>query len=138
MDHQFSERVPQFSRVRSIVNRVSMSMFGKHFAFRVDRDNRDKREDARIFVQVIYRDIDCRTSLTESAMLKEELWSGRKWYLSPCMTNDEIMKTLWKAFEQAIVHETMEGFRVDGRVLFNPHVDFEQLLEISSREVVRG
>lgn len=40
--------------------------------------------------------------------------------------------------EKAVIHEVMEGFTVDGKVLFNPHVNFEELLTISDREVTRA
>lgn len=53
------------------------------------------------------------------------------------MTADEIVKTVYAAFEAAIKHEVMEGFKVDGIVLFNPHVDFEELLKISHKEIQR-
>lgn len=53
------------------------------------------------------------------------------------MTNDEIIKTAYCAAEAAVKHEIMEGFKVDGVILFNPHVDFEELLKISHLEVKR-
>lgn len=64
-------------------------------------------------------------------------WFGRKWYLSEFMTDDEIVKTAYSAFRQALEHEVMEGFKVDDKPLFNPHLDFEALLEISDHEVIR-
>lgn len=53
------------------------------------------------------------------------------------MTDDEIVKTAWCAFEAAVKHEIMEGFKVDGKILFNPHLNFEALLSISHLEVKR-
>lgn len=53
------------------------------------------------------------------------------------MTNDEIAKTAYVAFESAIKHEIMEGFKVDGIILFNPHVNFEALLGVSDQEIRR-
>lgn len=65
-------------------------------------------------------------------------WSGRKWYLSDYMTSDEIIKTCYVAFEAAVKHEIMEGFKVGGIVLFNPHTQYTELLKISHLEIQRG
>lgn len=53
------------------------------------------------------------------------------------MTEDEVVKTAWCAFETAVKHEVMEAFKVDNIRLFNPHVNFEELLKVSNREVKR-
>jgi hypothetical protein len=31
----------------------------------------------------------------------------------------------------------MEGFKVDNIILFNPHINFEELLKISDKEITR-
>jgi hypothetical protein len=54
------------------------------------------------------------------------------------MTDDEIIKTSYGAFKAAVEHEVMEGFKVDGIILFNPHVNFEELLKISHKEIKRS
>ena len=104
-----------------------MSVFGTSFSLRVAYD---KVFGSRIFMQVAYSSPCTKTGNMEN-------WSGRKWYLSEFMTDDEIVKTAWCAFEAAVKHEVMEGFKVDGIILFNPHVDFESLLSISANEVKR-
>lgn len=53
------------------------------------------------------------------------------------MKDDEIVKRAYVACEAAVRHEIMEGFKVDGIVLFNPHVNFEELLKVSHMEVKR-
>ena len=117
--------------VVSIVNRIKMSCLGNDsFRFRVERDNKDK-EHGRIFIQVMY-DAPC----TKTKEIKE--WSGRKYYLSDHMTEDEIVKTAWVAFEQTVKHEVMEGFTVDNIILFNPHVNYTELLKISNNEISRS
>lgn len=119
-----------FEEVKQIVNRISMSCFGVKFGIKtsVDMEFPDSR---RVFVQVIYK-----AACNKTGELKE--WHGRKWYLSRHMTADEVVKTAFAAFESAVKHEVMEGFKVDGKILFNPHVSFEALLEISEQEVSRG
>ena len=118
-------------KVKQIVGRISMSCFGSEFKLRVDYDNEfNLNNRARVFIQVAY-DAPC----TKTGENKE--WHGRKWYLSKHMTDDEIVKTAYVAFESCIKHEVMEGFKVDGIVLFNPHVNFEELLQVSNREISR-
>ena len=115
--------------VKDITARISLSAFGTDFSLRVEHDNQNPA--GRIFLQVIYH-----APCTKTGELQE--WHGRKWYLSQHMTDDEIVKTAYAAFESAIKHEIMEGFKVDGIVLFNPHVNFEVLLAVSKQEVRRG
>lgn len=106
-----------------------MNVFGTEFMLRVERDNLDP-VNGRVFLQVTY-DAPC----TKTGEVKE--WHGRKWYLSEHMTDDEIVKTAWCALEAAVKHETMEGFKVDGIILFNPHVNYSVLLTVSGYEVQR-
>lgn len=61
-------------------------------------------------------------------------WKGRKWLISPDMSDDQIVKTVYAAFEQAVKHEIMKGFTIKGVTLFNPNVDFRELLKISHKE----
>lgn len=90
----------------------------------------DKITGDRIYIQASYLAPCTKTNSLER-------WAGRKWYLSPYMTADEIVKTAYCAVEYAVKHEIMEGFKVDGKILFNPHVYFEQLLNISHLEITR-
>lgn len=108
---------------------IKCNLFATTFKVRVERDNKDE-VNGRIFIQLVY-DAFC----TKSGVLQE--WHGRKWYLSDHMTEDEIVKTCYVAFESAVKHEIMEGFKVNGTILFNPHVDYKELLLISDKEVRR-
>jgi hypothetical protein len=53
------------------------------------------------------------------------------------MTRDEVVKTAFAAFKAAVEHEVMEGFKFNGKIVFNPHVSFEALLSITDQEVSR-
>lgn len=117
------------NRVTEITNRITMSCFGAEFKLRVEKDN--EFDNGRVFLQVTYK-----APCTKTNELSE--WHGRKWYLSKHMTNDEIVKTAYVAFESCVKHEIMEGFKVDGIILFNPHVNFEELLKVSHKEVKRA
>lgn len=62
---------------------------------------------------------------------------GRKWYLSPYMTESELVGTAFKAALTAEEHECRESFNYYGHRVFNPHVDVRALLEVCDREDVR-
>lgn len=53
------------------------------------------------------------------------------------MTENEIVKRAYVACESAVKHEVMESFKFDGVIVFNPHVNFRKLLEVSPHEVRR-
>lgn len=115
-------------KVKTLLSRVSLSCLDKSFDIIIDVD---KINGSRVFIQMGYWSKCCKTH-------KEESWKGRKWYLSEFMTDDEIIKTCYCAFEAAVKHEIMEGFKVDGKILFNPHINFEELLKISDKEITRN
>lgn len=118
-------------QIQSLCSNVRMSCLGNEsFFLRIERDN-ENPENGRIFIQVVYN-----APCTKTNEWKE--WHGRKFYLSKHMTQDEVVKTAYLAFKLAVEHEIMEGFGVGGKTLFNPHVDFSELLSISHREVRRN
>lgn len=116
-------------KVRQITDRITMSVFGTSFGLKANSDY--KYIEGRVFLQVYYL-----APCTKTGEIME--WKGRKWYLSEHMTDDEIIKTAYTAFEAAVKHEVMEGFKVDNIVLFNPHVNYEALLGVSNQEIKRA
>ena len=119
----------QIDRVKHVCAPIKMQCLGRVFSLRIERDCKDI-VSGRIFIQVEYYAPCVKTG-------NEELWKSRKWYLSDHMTDDEIVKTCYAAFEACVKHEVMEGFTVAGRILFNPHIDYRKLLEISNHETQR-
>ena len=115
--------------ILKLVQRIKMDFFGIEFNIRVETDNKNT-SGGRIFIQIIYN-----APCTKSKEVQE--WHGRKWYLSEYMTQDEVIKTCYAAFKAAVEHEVMEGFKVDNITLFNPHINFEELLSISHKEIKR-
>lgn len=115
-------------KVIQLVSRISLTCLDKPFTILVEAD---KRGGDRIYLQVQYE-----SKCTKTGEL--DTWKGRKWYLSEFMTDDEVVKTAYCAFEAAVKHEVMEGFKVDGKILFNPHMNFEALLSISDKEIYRA
>jgi hypothetical protein len=114
-------------RVKNICSNITMSIFGIDLNLLVELD---KEYGGRVYLQVEYT---CPCTKTGES----ETWRGGKWYLSKHMTDDEIVKKAYAAFEAAVKHEVMEGFKFNGIILFNPHVDFRELLLVSHREVRR-
>jgi hypothetical protein len=115
-------------RVKKITDRISLNLLGMEFKLKVSLDEIYKN---RVYLQIIYK-----SPCTESGKVEE--WKGGKSYLSEFMTDDEIVKKAYVAFEQAVKHEVMESFKVDGITLFNPHINFEELLKVSHKEVKRN
>jgi len=52
---------------------------------------------------------------------------GRRWMLTPSMSNSEIVQTALKAVLAAEEHEARERFLYRGRSVFGPHFDVETL-----------
>lgn len=120
-------------KVRELLSHVSLSIFGQNLFIRADEDKKheDPKNGKRVFIQVFYH-----APCTKNNSIEE--WKGGKYYLSEYMTEDEIIKKAWVAFEAAVKHELMEGFKFDNIVVFNPHVNFRELLKISHLEVTRS
>jgi hypothetical protein len=114
--------------LQNLCSGITMDCFGTKFKLRIARDQIHNR--GRFFIQVTYRAKCNKTA-------KYKVWNGRKWYLSEFMTDDEVIKTAYCAFEAVVKHEIMEGFKINGIVLFNPHVDYLSLLKVSNHEVSR-
>lgn len=125
----------QLERVQNLLKRISTKLFDVEFRIVAEYDKEfttmvDGLPHGRIYLQVQYEQAcnDTGEILT---------WHGGKFYLSQYMTDDEIVKKAWVAFEMCVKHEVMEAFLVDGLRLFNPHADFEALLSVSKNEVKR-
>lgn len=62
---------------------------------------------------------------------------GGKCYLSPHMTDQEIVQNafgLFKAYEE---HECREFFTYKGKRIYGPHISLEALLEVADRTAYR-
>ena len=51
-----------------------------------------------------------------------KIWTGRRWLLSPEMTESEVIQTALKAVLAAEEHEARERFLYLGRPVFGPHI----------------
>lgn len=77
-------------------------------------------EDGRPILQVAFEAED-----TDTGEWAEQ--KGRKWFLSPHMTNSEVVSTALKAVLTAMEHEVRELFTYRGRPVYGPHLDIEAL-----------
>lgn len=57
----------------------------------------------------------------------------RKWSLSLHMTVSEVVYTAFKAVMAALEHEAREQFRFRGASCLGPHVDVEQMVELTRK-----
>jgi len=73
------------------------------------------------FLQVRFDDLDTDTGKPIST-------GGRKFYISPFATDEEVVKTAWLAVEIACRHEAMERFTYKGVAIFHPHRSLEALM----------
>jgi hypothetical protein len=62
--------------------------------------------------------------------MKDEKWSGRKFFISPHMCKNEIIRTGLLAVERAVAHEMYENILYKGFAIFTPHMDYEEIVEI--------
>lgn len=53
----------------------------------------------------------------------------RKWMIEPDMNPNELIRTAYKAYEAAVIHEMQEKFLYKGQAIFNPHRDITTLLD---------
>lgn len=57
-------------------------------------------------------------------------WWGRKWRLSPHMTDGEVVQTAFLAVMTALEHEAREKFTYKGVTVFDPHLDIDKMVEL--------
>ncbi len=133
MEHSF------INHVQELLRRVKLVLFEKEFEMIIRYDQTYSKymtsfpvdaPKSRIYIQIEYKS-KCNKGGDQ------ELWRGRKFYLSHHMIDDEIIKTAMAAWKACILHEVTEGFLVDGVACFNNHVDFEELIKIANKEVKR-
>lgn len=117
--------------IKSLLSEITCEVFDTSMEFICKRDVKQPVA-GRIFIQIGYKCKDVKDSSSRAKMYK-----SRKWYLSDHMPEDEIIKTAYLAYEICVKHEILHGFKVGGITLFNPHIDYKELLKISHKEVKR-
>lgn len=59
---------------------------------------------------------------------KNTLQKSRKWYLSPWMTDSEVVETVWAMCQRSHLHVAAEGFTFEGVRVYSPHYNIETRL----------
>jgi hypothetical protein len=80
---------------------------------------------ASIYLQVKFTSAD-----PTATTVGEQVQHGRKWLLSPHMTDGEVVQTCLAAILAAEEHEAREYFKYKGRAIFGPHFNLEKLIAI--------
>lgn len=124
------------SQVKELISHITFSIFSKELKLSVHYDKLVEDMPVQCKYKRMYLQVSYTAPCTKSGTIEE--WKGGKHYLSRYMTEDEIVKKAYVAFEAAVKHEIMEGFKFDNTIVFNPHVDFRELLKISHKEVKRA
>jgi len=63
---------------------------------------------------------------------------GGKAYLSPEMTEGELVQIAWGLFQGYVLHEAREGFQWRGRRVFGPHISTAALWDVAERTEYRA
>jgi hypothetical protein len=67
-----------------------------------------------------------------------ETWTSRKYYISPYMSDSEIIQTAFLAAKVAEEHEILEAFKYKGKTLFSPHMDLNYFINTEIPEDARN
>jgi hypothetical protein len=102
------------SRMREVVDLCSYP----EYQFLVLVDGR-----GAIYLQADYMEIDVSSG-------KSERQVTRRWFLSPEMTESEIVQTVFKCVLTSMEHRTREWFRYAGNAVFGPHFDVHALWQL--------
>ena len=76
-----------------------------------------------IYLQGGYLEADTETGTVERQLT-------RRWFLSPEMTESEIVQTVFKCVITSMEHRVREWFRYAGNPVFAPHLDVHALWQI--------
>lgn len=83
----------------------------------------------------VYMQIECERPDTYTGVMG--VGRGGKSYLSPWMTDSEVVRRALGLLLSYVEHEAREGFTYKGRRIFGPHLDVEALWEVADRLDVR-
>jgi len=100
--------------LREIVSNVSY----------LDWEIRLRHDGDRPYIQIFGHGPDPKAGMMDAH------WSGRKWFISPHMCKNEVIRTAYKAIECAVAHEMNEYFLYKGVAIMTPHMDYEEIVDI--------
>ena len=77
------------------------------------------------FLQVVFDAVD--RDPNSDAIKSMQQQRGRKWYMSQYMSEDEVVRTVFKAIMTAEEHEIREEFTYNNKRIFGPHIEIASL-----------
>lgn len=89
-----------FERTVKLLSNIELKIFGHELDINVRKD--DSYID-RVTIQIQY----------------SNEWVGRRFLINGSMSDEEIILTAYLAFEVAVKHETLKGFKYNGENLFD-------------------
>lgn len=113
------------NRVQELVDEIS---YKDDYFLDTQLDKNDP--EGRIYIQVVCFRPDSTTKARGEGR-------GGKIYLSEHMTDSEIVRKAFQAFQAYEEHECREWFRYIGRQVFGPHISVQALWEVSERLDIR-
>ena len=114
----------------SVLKNISISNTEFEWELHLKQDKSITQYDGRCYIQFQFEAPDNDTYDLERQYC-------RKWYLSKHMTATEIVRTVWKAYEAALMHEAAEKFKYKNVAIYNPHRNVEYLVSIGNNIYVR-
>lgn len=108
----------QIERIREVVKRCAF----QEYIFDVHLDGRGE-----IFLQASYLEPDTVTGVIDTQVT-------RRWFISPHMTDSEIVRTAFKCIITSMEHRAREWFTYRGRSIFGPHFDVEALYRVCEQK----
>jgi len=128
-----NEKTPwTFDSIKAFISQMSSSLFGQKLYITANEDRlfTDPNKGKRVYIRIYYH-----APCSKSGQI--EKWEGKKWYLSPFMTEMEVAMIVKDAILKAVEHEILEGYKFNDQIIINPHISFRKLLEASPHEEVR-
>lgn len=101
-------------KIQAIVNQLSF----------MDRSFRIMEKGDGFLLQMQYMEPDVEKPGSEPV-----LQSTRKWYISPFMTESEIVETAWACVQRSMMHVASENFTYKGRRIYSQHFNVDARLE---------
>jgi hypothetical protein len=101
------------------------SVFYPSYTFNATVDGRGE-----MYLQGEYLEPDIYTG-------KLEVQNTRRWFISPEMTKSELVQTAFKLIMTSMEHRVREHFQYNGRLVFGPHFNVDNLWEIANQIELR-
>lgn len=67
-----------------------------------------------------------------------QVQSTRKWYISPFMTDSEIVETVWACVQRSQLHIAGEHFTYKGKRVYSQHFDIDGRLHLCKQGYMDG